>query len=80
MIHIHAETKSTMMTNQHTPLEKYTSHTLFKIVAKGLCVSLRLNKLQHIDPPVPSSLAALLRAHNPLLGAGSLYSILSPTH
>ena len=30
-IHIHAETLSTIMTN-----EKYTSHTLF---AKGLCVS-----------------------------------------
>ena len=32
----HAETKSTIMTNKHTSLEKYASHTLFKIVAKGL--------------------------------------------
>ena len=37
-IHIHAETKSMIMTNKHTSLEKYTSHTLFKRVAKGLCV------------------------------------------
>ena len=26
------------MTNEHTSLEKYTSHTLFERVAKGLCV------------------------------------------
>ena len=26
------------MTNEHTSLEKYTSHSLFKTVAKGLCV------------------------------------------
>ena len=44
------------MTNEHSSLEKYTSHTLFEIVAKGLRkgyvweVSWRLNKLQHIDP------------------------------
>ena len=37
-IHIHMETKSTIMTNEHTSLEKYTSHTLFERVAKGLCV------------------------------------------
>ena len=36
MIHIHAETKSTIMTNEHASLEKYTSHTLFKMVTKGL--------------------------------------------
>ena len=34
-IHIHAEIKSTMMTNEHTSLEKYTSYTLFERVAKG---------------------------------------------
>ena len=28
-IHIHAEIKSTIMTNEHTSFEKYTSHTLF---------------------------------------------------
>ena len=27
------------MTNEHTSLEKYTSHTLFKTVAKGSCVA-----------------------------------------
>ena len=35
---MHAETKSTTMTNEHTSLEKYTSHTLFEKAAKGLCV------------------------------------------
>ena len=54
-------------------------------------VSWRLNKLQHIDPSsfVFSSTSFLfcwaaqsgvLRAHSPLLSAGSLYSILSPTN
>ena len=43
------------MTNKHTSLEKYTSHTLFEMVAKGLRkgyvweVSWWLNRLQHID-------------------------------
>ena len=47
---------NTIMTSEHTSLEKYTSHTLFEMVAKGLRkvyewqVSWRLNKLQHIDP------------------------------
>ena len=77
-IHIHAETKSTIMTNENTSLEKYTSHTLFEMVAKGLRkgyvweVSWRLNKLQHIDPPpVPLSLAALLSRSAGLLNRGS---------
>ena len=54
--YIHAEAKSTIMTNEHTSLEKNTSHTLFEMVAKGLRkgyvweVSWKLNKLQHIDP------------------------------
>ena len=26
------------MTNKHTFLEKYTPHTLFEMVAKGLCM------------------------------------------
>ena len=26
------------MTNEHTSLEKYTSHTFFERVAKGLCL------------------------------------------
>ena len=29
---------NTIMMNEHTSLEKYTSHTLFEMVAKGLCV------------------------------------------
>ena len=37
-IYIHAETKSTIMTNEHISLEKYTTHSLFERVAKGLCV------------------------------------------
>ena len=51
-IRIHAETKSTIMTNEHSPLEKYTSHTLFEMVWKGCVweVSSRLDRLQHIDP------------------------------
>ena len=83
------------MTNEHTSLEKYTSHTLFsKWLRKGYVweVSWRLNKLQHIDPQNSSVFSStsfsfcwaaqseVLRAHSPLLGAGSLYSILSPTN
>ena len=84
------------MTNENTSLEKYTSHTLFEMVAKGLQkghvweVSWRLNKLQHIDPQflcLQQRLFLVLlgcsiggpEGHSPLLGAGSLYSILSPT-
>ena len=33
-----AETKSTIKTNEHTFLVKYTYHTLFEMVTKGLCV------------------------------------------
>ena len=39
--------------NEHAPLEKYTSHTLFELVAKGLYVRRELEteqRLQHIDP------------------------------
>ena len=78
------------MTNEHTSLEKYASHTLFERVAKGLCVKGELETEQTATywPPLPLSLTALLlrsaqsgvlRVHSPLLGAGSLYSILSPT-
>ena len=41
------------MTNEHTSLEKYTSHTLFsKALRKGCVreVSGRRSRLQHIDP------------------------------
>ena len=77
-IHIYAETKSTIMTNEHTSLEKYTSHSSFEMVAKGLRkgyeweVSQRLNKLQHTDPPpVLLSLSALLSRSAGLLNRGS---------
>ena len=62
------------MTNEHTSLEKYISHTLFEMVAKGLRkgyvweVSWRLNKLQHI----PLSLAVLLARSAGLLNRVSL--------
>ena len=81
------------MMNEHTSLEKYTSHTLFERVAKGLCVRGELETEQTATywSQVPLSFAALL-SHSagllnqgswgpiPLLGAGSLYSILSPTN
>ena len=61
-IHMHAETKSTIMTNELTSLEKYTSHTLFEMVAKGLCVrgELETEKTATYWPPVPLPLAVLL--------------------
>ena len=60
--HIHAEAKSTIMTNEHTSLEKHTSHTLFERVAKGLCVRGELETEQTATywPHVPLSLAALI--------------------
>ena len=61
-IHMHAEIKSTIMMNEHTSLEKYTSHILFERVAKGLCVRDELETGQTATywPQVPLSLAALL--------------------
>ena len=38
MTHMYAKAESTIMTSEHTSLEKYTSHTLCERVAKGLCV------------------------------------------
>ena len=71
--HIHVETKSTIMTNEHTSLEKYTSHTLFERVAKGLCVRGELENEQTATywPQVPLSLAALLSRFARLLNWGS---------
>ena len=43
------------MTNEHTSLEKYTSHTLFKRVAKGLCVRGELETEQTATYWPPSS-------------------------
>ena len=61
------------MTNEHTSLEKYTSHTLFEMVAKGLCVRGELETEQTATywPPVPLSLAALLSRPAGLLNRGS---------
>ena len=61
------------MTNEHTSLEKYTSHTLFERVAKELCVKGELETEQTVTywPPVPLSLAALLSCPAGLLNRGS---------
>ena len=50
------------MTNEHTSLEKYTSHTLFERVVKGLRVRGELETEQTATywPPVPLTIAALL--------------------
>ena len=50
------------MTSEHSSLEKYTSHTLFERVSKGLCVRGELETEQTATywPPVPPTLAALL--------------------
>ena len=60
------------MTNEHTSLEKYTSHTLFERVAKGLCVrdELETEKTATYWPQVPLSLAALL-SHSAGCSTGS---------
>ena len=84
------------MTNEHTSLEKYTSHTLFERVAKGLRkgyvweLSWRLSRLQHNDPKFlcfsSTSFSFYWAAQSgvlraqPSLGAGSHNSILSPTN
>ena len=94
--YIHAETKSTIMTNEHTSLEKYTFHFIRKgceRVAQGLCVKgeLKTEQTPTYWPQVPLTLAVLLShstgllnrgpwGPNPLLGPGSLYSILSSTN
>ena len=54
------------MTNEHTSLEKYTSHTLFEWVAKGLRTVWRVRgelETEHTaiyQPQIPLSLAALI--------------------
>ena len=72
-IHIHAETQSTIMTNELTSLEKYTTHTLFKRVAKGLCVGGELETEQTATywPQIPLTIAALLSHSAGLLNRGS---------
>ena len=71
------------MTNEHTSLEKYTSHTLFERVEKGLCVRCELETEQTATYwlQIPLSIAAFLphsawllnqgsEGPSPLLGAG----------
>ena len=62
------------MTNEHTSLEKYTSHPLVESVAKGLCVRGELDTEQTATywPQVPLSLAALLFHSTYFLHPGSL--------
>ena len=62
------------MTNEHTSSEKYTSHTLFERVAKGLCVRGELETGQTATywPPVPLSLAALLSRSAGMLNRGPI--------
>ena len=96
--HLHAETKSTIMTNEHTSLEKYMPPTLYsKWLRKGyervMCERWVgdwtnwniLTPTSFVFSSTSSSFcwaaqSGVLRAHSPLLGAGSLYSILSPTN
>ena len=61
------------MTNEHTSLEKYTSHTLFERVAKGLCVRGELETEQTATywPQFPLSLGTLLSHSAGLLNWGS---------
>ena len=50
------------MTNEHTSLKKYTSHTLFEMVVKGLYMrgELETGQTATFWPKIPLSLAALL--------------------
>ena len=82
------------MTNEHSSLEKYTSHTLFEMVAKGLVMCEKwVGDWTNCNILTPSSFvfsstsfsfcwaaqSGVLGAHSLLLGAGSLFSILSLT-
>ena len=61
------------MTNEHTSLEKYTSHFILERVAKGLCVRGELETKQTATywPQIPLSLAAPLSSYVGLLNQGS---------
>ena len=65
------------MTNEHTSLEKYTSHTLFERLAKGLCVrgELETERTATYWPQIPLSLAALISCSAGLHNWGSWRSI-----
>ena len=73
---MHAETKSTIMTSEHSSWEKYTSHTLFEMVVKGLRKGYAWGELETEQTatywtPVPLSLAELLSRSDGLLNRGS---------
>ena len=76
MIHIQLYTYTcgnivnTIMTNEHTFLEKYTAHTLFERVMCERWVG-DWTKTATFWPPVPLSLAALLSRSAGLLNQGS---------
>ena len=76
-IHMHAESiVNTIMTNGHSSLEEYTSHTLFGMVGKGyervMCERWVGDwaKLQHIDPQALLAIATLLSRSPGLLNRG----------
>ena len=75
-VYIYMWKQSTIMTNEHTSLEKYTSHTLFsKGLQKGwcwLCVRGGLETEQTVTywPQVPLTIAALLPHSAGLLNRG----------
>ena len=75
------------MTNEHTSLDKCTSHTLFERVTKGLCVRGELETEQTATywPQFPLTIAVLLShsagllnrgSWGPTSSAGSLFSLL----
>ena len=80
------------MTNEHTSLEKYTSHFIRKGCERVMCERwvedwTNCNIMTHSSFVFISSSfsfcwaaqSGVLRAYIPLLGSGSFYSILSPT-
>ena len=83
LIHLHAETNSTIMTNEHISFKKYTSHTLFERVAKRLrkgCERVVCERWVgywtdcNILTPVPLTIAALLSHSAGLLNRGSTWA------
>ena len=81
------------MTNEHSSLEKYTSHFIRKGCERVMCER-GVEDWTNCNILTPNSSvfsstsfsfcwaaqSGVLRVHSPLLGAGSLYSILSPTN
>ena len=81
------------MTNEYSSLEKYTSYFIWNGCERVMCERW-VGDWTDCNVLTPSSFVfsstsfsfcwaaqlGVLRAHGPLLGAGSLYSILSPTN